>query len=75
VFLTCCNFNIFSLDVEDISSLTNLKLLNLNNNQITDVTPLAALTQLEYLVLSDNPISQEDKDWLVENLPDTFIEF
>ena len=37
--------------------MSNLRYLDLEGNQITDVSPLAGLTGLERLYLIDNPIT------------------
>jgi len=62
--------------VED--TLTNddingLKCLNLDNNNITDITPLAVLVNLEYLVLWSNNIPAEQVEKLRIALPDCHI--
>ncbi|MDJ1485818.1 hypothetical protein QNI16_35380 [Cytophagaceae bacterium YF14B1] len=47
-------------DLTGISAHTNLKLLNLNNNQLTHIPyELFSLTQLEDLLLNQNPLTME----------------
>jgi internalin A len=41
---------------KEISALTHLKWLYLDNNRITEVKPLASLTLLEYLYVSNNKV-------------------
>ncbi|MGJ0271495.1 hypothetical protein, partial [Streptococcus pyogenes] len=43
--------------------------------QISDISVLKNLTNLTYLILSDNPISQSDIDWLKKQLPSCDIVF
>lgn len=52
--LTCANQGVASLD--GIENLTAAVWLELNSNQIEDVTPLSHLTSLEWLHLSKNQI-------------------
>jgi internalin A len=40
-----------------LQSLTGLVQIRLNNNQISDIKPLASLTNLTELYLSGNPIA------------------
>ena len=50
-------------EIKDLTGLefaTNLTDLDLNNNQIGNLSPLAALVNLEYLNISDNPLSASD---------------
>jgi internalin A len=54
--------------------LTNLKKLELQYNDIRDVSVLIGLTQLEELYLSGNPLTQSQVDELREALPDCYIE-
>lgn len=41
----------------NVSGLSSLRTLSLKNNDILDITPLLGMTQLEYLDLSENPLS------------------
>ena len=59
-------------DLEPISNLVNLESLALDDNNISDVTPLT-LTSLNYLGLSYNFISDEQKLLLEASLPNTTI--
>ena len=42
--------------LEGLEHLTNLRFLNLSDNAISDMTPLARLTNLDSLALSSNPL-------------------
>ena len=44
-------------NLEGLSKLTNLKVLEASSNQITDISSLSNLTKLECLLLSDNLIT------------------
>ena len=49
--------------IQDLTGLefaTKLTDLDLRDNRITDLSPLAALTSLEYLNISENPLSHSD---------------
>jgi len=48
--------------VGDQSVPTNLTMLRLDSNQISDVRPLASLTNLTYLNLRSNQISDVSSD-------------
>jgi len=63
------------VDVSPLSGLTELKHLNLCNNLIEDASPLYGLQNLERLWISGNPLSKEQKELLVENLPNCEINF
>ena len=49
--------------------------LDLSGNQITDVTPLAELTKLEWLLLFNNQIPDDQKEMLKKALPNCDISF
>ena len=49
------NLGLTDADIQDLQYMVNLTSLNLNGNNITDVSPLAELTGLEYIGLGDNP--------------------
>jgi hypothetical protein len=49
--------------------------LDLSGNQITDVTPLAELTKLEWLLLFNNQIPDDQKEMLKKALPNCRISF
>ncbi len=54
-------------DISNISNYTNLKELILYNNKISDMTPLAALSKLEYLYIGRNLIRNIPPDILNGN--------
>jgi hypothetical protein len=57
-----------------LNGLTNLEYLDLDNNNISDISPLKGLTNLKVLYISYNPlITQEQVDALKEALPDCRI--
>lgn len=62
-------------DLTPLAGLTELRHLNLCNNRITDASPLYNLTNLERLWISMNPLSDEQKEKLVEALPNCEINF
>ncbi|MCC5946361.1 MAG: leucine-rich repeat domain-containing protein [Bernardetiaceae bacterium] len=47
-------------DIQLLSALTKLSILDLAKNQITDVTPLSNLKELEELNLAENPVKNID---------------
>ena len=49
--------------------------LDLTENNITDLTPLAGLTELDQLWLTDNPIPEDQKTMLRKALPNCRIVF
>lgn len=55
--LDCSNKNLENVNIMEISKLQNIKVLNLNKNKITDLTPLTKLLKLEILYLSENGIT------------------
>ncbi len=62
-------------NVHPLANLTNLMYLDLERNEIRDISPLANLTNLLELKLNGNPISEEDKTWLKQKLPNCEIYF
>ncbi len=62
-------------DISPLSNLHQLTLLILNGNNIIDVSPLGKLEQLKNLSLEENPISQDDINWLQQRLPNCLIKF
>ena len=63
--LSVCNCRIESKDLKSLSSLQNLKYLDLRYNKITDISFLKNLTNLKDLLLGSNQISSL---WPLENL-------
>jgi len=51
------NMQLTDEDIEPLVYMTNLRWLNLENNQISDISVLAGLTKLTDLYLSGNPLS------------------
>ena len=49
-------FDVSFQDVNALSGLVNLEMLDLNNTGVTDISPLSNLTNLKTLNLSGNPI-------------------
>jgi Leucine-rich repeat (LRR) protein len=73
-----CNNKISFLDSDFGKSLTNLKVLNLQNNNISkieDILPLKYCTQLEQLILIGNPITEttDYEQQILTILPDLKI--
>ncbi len=69
---------LFKNPIEDISplaGLTNLIDLNMTFCKISDATPLLGLSKLNRLFLTENPLSQEQQDMLLENFPGCKIDF
>ena len=56
-----------------LKKLKNLKELNLQNNYISDPSPLYGLKQLEVLVIGDNCMTEEQVSRLRQALPNTMI--
>ena len=55
---------------KDLEKLTQLKKLDLEENQLTDVKGLEKLTQLKWLYLKDNPdLTKAQIDQLQKALP------
>ena len=48
--------------------------LDLDNNNLTDLAPLAELKNLETLWLDGNPIPEDGKEMLEKALPNCFID-
>ncbi|WP_099354700.1 leucine-rich repeat domain-containing protein [Fredinandcohnia onubensis] len=55
--LVLTSSNLTNQDIANVSTLKNLKRLNLSNNNITDISALSGLTQIEELFLIDNQIT------------------
>ena len=62
-------------NLKGIDQLKNLTYLYLDGNQIEDVGMLYQLEKLEFLDLSNNPISQEQIEAIIKALPDCIINY
>jgi len=67
VRLELCGKNIH--DLTSLQKLTNIKYLALEENQITDITPLYSLINLIKLELGGNPLMESQIDELRRVLP------
>jgi Leucine-rich repeat (LRR) protein len=62
-------------EVTPLTTLNNLKELNLNSTQVKDVMCLAGSKNLESLHLYGTPVSEEQIDALQEALPNCEISY
>ena len=69
------NDNAMIKDISALSSLKNLKSLNLRNNSISDISVLKNLTNLSYLNLCNNQISDISVLGGLKNLTELYLSF
>jgi hypothetical protein len=62
-------------EISFVSSLEKLNFLSLRYNNIVDLSPLYNLTNLRYLEISNNPVSNYEISKLKEKLPYLLIEY
>ena len=69
---------LFMNDIADLSPLTGLaelKDLNIAHNRIADAAPLTRMPWLERCWIAHNPFPEEQRQLLMEQLPETQFEF
>lgn len=59
--------------IEPIISMTTLEWLKLGGNPITNIRPAASFTALKKLYMEGIAVSEEDLEYLSEQLPDCKI--
>lgn len=72
------NLIIVYTDMSDISFVSGLKsaqVISIDNNKITDPSPLYELERVEQVDLYKNPISKADQEAVIENMPNTVVLF
>ena len=62
-------------NITTIEKFDNLEELDLSNNAIYDIIPLARIKSLKKIIIYENPILQKDIDWLRQQLPNCIIHF
>ncbi|MDR0964133.1 MAG: hypothetical protein LBM60_05920, partial [Clostridium sp.] len=55
------------------AGLTNLTSRDVDSNNISDISVLAGLTKLDFLILANNPLTQNQVDELQDALPNCYI--